>query len=178
MPKAKKEIFEFEGVLQATDTSLWYQGIYVPDEIVQHFKEKKVKRFIATIINVKHSWHCAMMAKGDGRYFIMFSKPLIKEQKLDLGEAYQMTIEKDTSKYGMAMPEELGELLKQDPDGDKYFHALSAGKQRSLIHMVATPKTSRTRLNKALAIIDYLKVFGGKLDFKDLMRHIKEFGRI
>jgi uncharacterized protein YdeI (YjbR/CyaY-like superfamily) len=75
----------------------------------------------------------------------------------------------------MPMPEELEELLLQDPEGDMYFHELTPGKQRNLIYMVSKPKGVDTRIKKALVIVQHLKEVKGQLDFKMLNEAYKRW---
>ena len=66
------------------------------------------------------------------------------------------------------MPEETSELMAIDEEGDKLFHALTQGKQRSLLYIIGKPKRSETRLQKAVVVLEHLKTWNGKLDFKQL----------
>ena len=107
-------------------------------------------------------------------YFININKAIRDKLKLREGMPVEAALRKDNSEYGLPMPEELAELLAQDEEGDQYFHALSAGKQRTLLYIVGQPKTSDTRLRRALVVVDFLKVHSGKLDFKALYLALKE----
>ena len=73
------------------------------------------------------------------------------------------------------MPEELEELLKQDLEADKYFHALTPGKQRSLLFLVGKPKSPAIRLNKALGVAEYLKSRQGKVDLREVQVFMRTF---
>lgn len=114
------------------------------------------------------------MPWGEGSYIMVNKK--VREQ-LGLKEGDQVTLElmKDTSEYGMPMPESLQVMLDQDEIGSEYFHALTPGKQRSLIYLVSKVKNIDKQINKALAILDHLKDVNGQLDFKLLTDKIKEY---
>ena len=115
------------------------------------------------------------MPDGKGDYFININKERRKQLGLQLGDTVTATIENDESKYGMPMPEVMEVLLAQDEEANKYFHELTAGKQRSLLHIIGKPKTESTRLRKAIVITEYLKTNRGKLDFKELQIAFKEY---
>ena len=66
-------------------------------------------------------------------------------------------------------------LLSQDLEGSDYFHKLTKGKQRSLIHIVGKVKNIDSQLAKGLAIMHHLKEAQGELDFKRLNVLIKEY---
>ena len=65
-------------------------------------------------------------------------------------------------------------LLLVDEGGSHFFHQLTAGKQRSLLHVIGKPKSSAIRLKKAVIVLDFLKINNGKLDFKLLNIAFKE----
>lgn len=163
----------FSGKAARMDSNVWSVFVDVPDDIVQDFKALKIKRFICTY-NDKVSKHCAILSHGDGRYFVMLNKEECKKLGADIGSEVEVHLKADTSKYGMPMPDEMAELLRQDPDADTFFHSLSPGKQRSILFIVGKPKGSDTRLRKAIAICEYLKSVEGKLDFREMNQAIKD----
>ena len=73
----------------------------------------------------------------------------------------------------MPMPEEMAELIRQDPEGDILFHTLSPGKQRSLLYMIGKPKSTDIRLRKAILVMEYLKYCGAKFDQKEMAEFMK-----
>jgi len=154
------------------DNPLWGFHFMIPIQIAQLYITKKDKRVICQI-NGEFKFHCALMSDGKGEFFIMINKQNIKKQKLIQGQIVELILEKDNTKYGMKMPEELSELLLIDERGNDLFHKLTPGKQRALIHIVAKNKRIETRINKALAIVNYLKFCEGNLDFKELNTAIK-----
>ena len=113
------------------------------------------------------------MPGSNGQYFINVNKDHQKGLKIQPGDDLSVSLVPDESEYGLPMPEELAELMKQDPEGDKIFHQLSRGKQRTLLHLIGKPKSAEIRLRKAITIINYLKEGNGKLDFKELNEAIK-----
>ena len=162
--------------LERFDSDLWMFHIMIPDDIVQPFLQEGHKRVVCEIEGLE-SFHCALMPKGDGQYFINLNKERRKKLGLHLGAEINVQLKIDQSKYGLPMPEELGELLKMDEEGNYIFHQLTPGKQRTLIHIVGKHKRSETRLRKAVVIVDYLKAVQGKLDFKELNEAFKQSNR-
>jgi hypothetical protein len=163
---------KFTVQLENFDSDLWHFHILVPDLVLQPFLDANQKRVICKIDGLE-AFHCALMPKGDGQYFININKERRKKLGLVLGAQIQAQIKTDDSKYGLPICEELEELLKMDDEGSDLFHALSLGKQRTLIHLASSPKRSETRLKKAVIIIEYLKSSEGHLDFKALHEAFK-----
>lgn len=164
----------FNSIIGKKDsTLLWDYRILIPEPIAQDFLNAKIKRVICTLNNTI-SFHCAIMPSGDGSHFLLVNKENRKKLKLSAGDDIKVKLEEDTSKYGMALPEEMEELLLMDEEGSQAFHSLTAGKQRSLLYIIGKPKSSDIRLKKAVVVLDYLKMTGGKLDFKELNEAFKQ----
>lgn len=166
MPKRIESRFEF-----FDDSNLWGGHVPLERETVKEFLEGD-KRVLCTL-NGKLTIHAALLSDGNGAYYILINKERAKKLGLQRGSPLLVELEKDTSKYGMEMPEEFEVLLEQDEEASAVFEALSPGKQRNLIHIVSVPKSSDIRLRKALAIVNYIKSTQGEIDFKDLYEALK-----
>lgn len=163
----------FTAPLERFASDLWHFHVKVPPHIADALVQGTDRRVIATF-NGQVRVHCALMPAGDRGWFLNLNKQLRKKLGLTIGDAVHVELEKDDSPYGMPLPEELAELLRQDDAGSHYFHSLTPGKQRSLIHIVSKYKRPETRLHKAIVIIEFLKANRGRLDFKALMQAFKE----
>ncbi|MDX1667603.1 MAG: YdeI/OmpD-associated family protein [Saprospiraceae bacterium] len=168
---------EYTTQLKKFDSNLWDYYIDVPDDMVQSLLEDSDDRRVICTLNGREEFHCALMPKGDGTYFINVNKERRKKLHLRAGSQLSVKLKKDESEYGLPMPEELEELLELDDKGSRLFHALTPGKQRSLIHMVGKLKRTDSRIRKAVAIVDYLKASGGELDYKELNQAFKDANR-
>lgn len=169
---------KFKGFLSSFDehSLSWEKHIVIPDAVfVEMLKTATDKRIICTINN-SVTYHCAMMPKGSFHY-ILVNNELCKKLKLQLNDEVAVEIIKDDSKYGMNISEELEEVLFSDPEGSLLFHQLTAGKQRSLIHIVNKFKNSQTKIEKSFVILEHLKKQKGVLDFKKLNDDFKEFAQ-
>jgi hypothetical protein len=166
----------FHSVIAQKDGKVWGLHLMVPDAVVQDFKDANAKRVLCSINNATPI-HAGLMSAGDGRYFITLNKAWCKKHNLLPQEPVQVQLETDTSKYGMEMPEELAEFIRQEPEVDQYFHQLTPGKQRNLIHVVNSVKSPEIRLRKAWVISEHLKMQGGEIDYKALQMEMKEANR-
>jgi len=164
----EEEQKHFKGIVEDSAGAVYSYHVMVPETISENFLKQNIKRLICTI-NQNYSWHGALMPKGGGRYYILLNAEIRKKQSLKLGSEVRIDLKPDNSKYGMPMPDEMQELLHQDPEGEQFFHQLTLGKQRSLLHLIGKPKSSQKRLEKALIILEHLKNQNGKLDFKILL---------
>ncbi|MEQ6166757.1 YdeI/OmpD-associated family protein [Ekhidna sp. MALMAid0563] len=166
MKKFKAPILKFE-------SDLWSYYVAIPKEIGNQFIEGDDRRIICTI-NHTDPIHSALMPKGE-IYSVYVKKEFMKKHHLQEGDQIDVKLEKDHSEYGMPIPESFQVLLDQDTEGSMYFHKLTKGKQRNLIHIVGKVKNVDSQLAKGLAIMHHLKEAGGELDFKRLNVLIKEY---
>lgn len=111
-----------------------------------------------------------------GTFTIGVAKPRREKLGLIEGDIVAVRLESDTSKYGAPMPRELAEVLRQDPEGDRWFHALTAGKQRNMIYMIGYVKNSDRRIYLSFVLVEHLKQNGGKIIDAKLYSEIKERG--
>lgn len=166
--------FSFQAKVEQFNNQLWDWYFLVPEEISDYFMHEQKTRRVICIFNEVQTKHCALMSDGNGLYYINLNKDDKKALKIQLGDLLKITIEKDTSKYGYPVAPEMKELLDIDPEGSDFFHQLTPGKQRSLLHIIGQPKRSETRLKRAIAILDYLKDNQGQLNFRELNQALKD----
>lgn len=164
----------FTAILDKFDSNLWGHHILVPDIIANQFITEGNNRRVVCTLNNALEFQCALMPMGEGGFFININKKIRDSLKLKVGMQVQATLRKDESQYGLPMPEELEELLKMDEEGNSFFHALTPGKQRTLLYIAGNAKSSDKRISRAIAIVEHLKANQGKIDFKMLNQALKE----
>ncbi|MDX5348661.1 MAG: YdeI/OmpD-associated family protein [Hymenobacteraceae bacterium] len=138
-------------------------------EIIEKMGGKMKMRLLCTI-NEQLTFQCGLVALGNGSAYITINNQRMKKMKLRQGDEVQVKLEKDESKYGMEVPEELEELLKQDAEGLRRFELLPPGKQRYIIHYVSGVKNSQKRIDRAILLIENLKRLPeGKEEFREML---------
>ena len=162
----------FDTILDRFDSNLWHFHIVVPKNVAEKFTRKKATRVVCTL-NKKASFQCAILSAGSGTYFINVNKKIRDALKIKEGSKVSASLTEDESAYGLPMPEELQEVLLQDETGNKIFHQLTPGKQRTLLYIVSVPKSVDSRIKRALVIMEHLQQTKGKIDYKELNRMIK-----
>lgn len=162
----------FKGEVRKFETGLWSFHIIVPQEIYDVLTSDGKKRIICHLED-NPSFHAGFMPDGKGQWFIKLNKEKMIAFNLELGQEVKVKLEKDLSKYGMAVPEEFMAVLESDEEGAHYFEALTDGKKRSLIYASSTVKDPDKRITRALVILDHLKANEGLLDFKALNEAFK-----
>ncbi len=163
---------KFKTTLTKSPVESGWHFLIVSKEITGKFGfEGKFKRVVCSI-NGSEGFQCALLPWGEGFYIIVNKK---KRDALGIvaGDTVDVVLEKDESKYGLPMPEEFEEVLKQDPDGDRLFHGLTAGKQRSILYLLSRSKDIDTRIHHALIVVEHLKENDGKIVDSKLVEEIK-----
>jgi hypothetical protein len=108
-----------------------------------------------------------------GEFFILVNKQKRTKLRIEPGDTVAVELVRDESQNGLPMPEELREVLNQDPDGDRHFHALTPGKQRSLIYHVSNIKDIDRRIHACLIVVEHIKRNEGKIDGERLYEELK-----
>jgi len=164
---------EFTARLDNFNTRLWTFHVKVPKDIAMHFHEMGYKRVVATLNNMV-TFQCAIMSAGDGVYFINVNKKIRDQLKLKEGSRINVQLAKDESDYGLPFPDEFKELLDQDKEGNKLFHALTPGKQRNMIYVVNQVKNVDLRIHRSLVMIEHLKKNKGRINFRELYEELRK----
>ncbi len=168
----EEHIFHFTSALELSTNKLWGAHFVVPDIIAQVFVSNDVRRVVCTL-NEKITYQCALLPKGDGSFLITVNKKTRDTLGLKAGSPVQVSLRKDESEYGLPMPEEMAEVLAQDADGDRLFHALTPGKIRTLLYIVGQVKDPDKRIGRAFAIVEHLKTNEGKINYRQLNEAMK-----
>lgn len=171
MPKHQR--FSFDSTIDRFNNNLYDLYFSVPEEIWEYFIKERDTRRVICKFNETVIKHCALQPDGNGQYYLLLNKDDQKQLKVSYNDPIHVDIEEDTSKYGYPIAPEMEELLIQDPEGSEFFHSLTPGKQRGLLHIIGKPKTSDTRLKKAFVVLEYLKENQGNLDYKELNQAFK-----
>ena len=162
MPAA--ESVKLESVLETTDSESVWHVLRVPKAAVAHFGFKGNLRRVICTLNGVETYNCSLFP-SQGDYFLTISKQLRKRLGIVLGDTVVVELKKDESKYGMPMPKEFAEVIRQDPEADALFNKLSPGDQRLMLKLIVFVKNSDRRIARALAGVELLKQMSGKFDY-------------
>ncbi len=121
-------------------------------------------------INHTDAFQCGLVALGEGAAYISINTKRMKQLGLKEGDMVHVALQKDTSEFGMEMPDALAVLLEQDDRGMLCFQHLTAGKQRYVIQYVSTVKNPQLRVDRAIMLIENLKKYPlGKASFRQIL---------
>ena len=155
---------KFRSHLELTDSDPPWHIVRVPRVKVANFGFKGNLRRVICSLNGATAYNCSLFpSKGD--YFLTISKKLRKELGVAVGDVITVELSKDESKFGMPMPEEFAEILRQDAEAAVLFNALKPGDQRLMLKLIVFVKDIDRRIARSLAGIELLKYSGGKFDY-------------
>lgn len=171
MPARNK--LQFTSTLEKSENKLWGCHFEVPKSIAEKLIQGKSRRVVC-MLNGSVEYQCALLPHGNGTFVITVNKMLRDSLKLSFGMDVQVSLRKDESKYGLPMPEELEELFRQDKGAKLLFHALTAGKQRTLLYIIGSAKDPDGRVSRAIIITKHLKTNDGTINYKQLYQAMKK----
>jgi hypothetical protein len=169
-------MIEIQTTLEQVGSDLWEYVFRVENSIAQQFITGDERRVVCTV-NGKVRYHAALLHDGLGGFMVLVNQSRRKQLGLHAGDRLTVTLEKDTSEYGMPMSDELREVLDQDSEADALFHRLTPGKQRTLIYWTDNVKNPDIRIRRALVMTAHLVAQRGTVDFKQMNEELKAANR-
>jgi hypothetical protein len=173
MPKAvtPQKSQRLKCLLTNSADSGWH-FLIVKKAVVKKFGFEDKFRRVMCSIEGSEAFHCALLPSRD-EFYIIVNKKRREALGLVAGKRFDVLLEKDESEYGLPMPEEVREVLNQDPEGDRLFHELTPGKQRSMLYWLSRTKDVDRRIHETLIFMEHLKNNDGKIDNKKLQQELK-----
>lgn len=176
VPKKKSSTqrwHSFHSPVELSTNRLWGAHVEVPRDVVAALTVDGSKRVVFSVNDSPEIQRALLPQKG-GRHVLTLNKPMRDRLRLKSGMRVSVRVRKDESTYGLPMPEEFEELLRQDKDGDRIFHALTRGKQRTLLYIIDSAKDVGKRLDRANVILRHLKANKGNILYRKLGEEMKK----
>ena len=166
---SKSKPITYQTRVQRLDSMNGMHYLEVPAYVIQELGGKISVRLHCTV-NGQLTFPCGPVALGEGKGCISLNKKRMQELGVKYKQEVTVSLIKDSSKYGMEMPEELRELLKQDTEGATRFKLLPPGKQRYVIYYVNQVKDAQRKIERAIKLIENLKKTNiGKESFREML---------
>lgn len=163
---------KFKTTLEKYPGGSGWHYISVEASVGERFEKKNGSRRVVCKINNAEEFQCALIP-WEGIFTVIVNKAKRDKLKIVAGDKITVELMQDESKYGLPMPEELQEVLNQDPEGDDIFHSLTPGKQRSMLYFIGKIKDIDKRIHTALVFLEHLKKNDGKVIYEDLQAELK-----
>lgn len=170
------ERFQFVSTLEQSTNRLWGSHVRVPGRIAAQLIDRQSRRVVCALNNAAE-YQCAILRAGNA-FVISVNKQLRDKLRLAYGMEVRVSLRRDSSKYGLPFPEELHELFRQVPEGKVLFHALTPGRQRTLLYIIGSAKDTEQRAKRSATVLRHLKANRGKINYKELSSSLKEPRRL
>jgi hypothetical protein len=141
--------------------------------VASSFRDGRSRRVLCRL-NTLDERQCALLPIGNESFVVTVNRTQLKALGLDVGATVRVTLRKDESVYGLPVPQELTELFRQDTEGKRLFHALSRGRQRTLLYIVGKANTPDDRASRAVIVIQHLIENAGVIDYRKLSVRLKQ----
>ncbi len=169
----RAKLLHFTATLEESHNKLWGSHVRVPDSIARRLIDPKSRRVIRTL-NGSPEHQCALLPFGKGVFVLSVNRQWCHALNLGIGSKVRVGLRKDESKYGLPLPEELEELFRQDKEGSRLFHALTTGRQRTLLYIIGKAKTPEGRAWSASIVLRHLRESGGRIHYRQLDQALKK----
>lgn len=134
-----------------------YYSLLLPNNIIKPFLDKGLKRVkVKATFQENELWFHGAIQKRNGKHYMMFGKRYQKELGVFPNDYFQLQFFKDTSKYGVEVPEEFETVMMSDYEAYQLFESLTDGKKRGLIYAIARYKNPQTRIDITLLLCENL----------------------
>ena len=162
----------FTAILEKSTNKLWGSLLRVPQRVAEKLVSRGSRRVLRTL-NGSEPHQCALLPYGEGTFVLSVNKKWCDTLQLEIGSAVKITLQQDESKYGLPVPAELSELFRQDREGNRLFHSLTPGRQRTLLYIVGSARDAETRAWRASLVIRHLRENRGKVQYRQLYQSLK-----
>lgn len=125
------------------ERKLAYSVILLPDALRQDLPFDNYPRLRVEGELNGHSFNGAWQPAGNGRYFLMVPKQIIKADGLSVGDDVEMRFN-IADQNDVDVPPALASALRGQPELLEKWNQLTAGKQRGFAHRVASAKVTST----------------------------------
>lgn len=148
--------------------------VEIPLAALEYFSTPETKNIysqrLMISLNGGAPWHGGVVSLGNQTGYISVKGKILKDLKVHEEDVVQVTLTEDTSEYGMEVPEEFTEVLRQDPEAEERFLALPMGKRRYIIYYIQQVKSSVKRIERSWFLMNNLKKLPlGKEEFRGML---------
>lgn len=171
-PNRKDGAVAFTSHLRRSTNKLWSAHVYVPPDVASRLTSAGSRRVVCTL-NGTATFTCALVAYRRGEWVVAVNRTLQRTLGLSLDDKVRVSLASDPSEYGHAMPAELAEGLKQDPEARALFRALTLGRQRTLLYIVSAVKDPAKRALRSAVILRHLRQNDGVLRYRQLAEQLR-----
>jgi hypothetical protein len=134
--------------------------VEIPFNILTFFSNPEMKNIynqrLMISINNCDLWHGGVVSLGNQTGYISIKGKILKDLGVHLDDEVDVYLTEDRSEYGMPFPDEVKEVLAQNPIYETFFYSLSMGKRRYVLYYVDQVKNVDKRIERAYFMLEKL----------------------
>ncbi len=134
--------------------------VEIPFDVLTFFSDAETKNIYnqRLMISINHCdlWHGGVVSLGNQTGYISIKGKILKDLGVHLDDEVYVYLTEDLSEYGMPFPDEVKEVLAQNPSYEKFFFSLSMGKRRYVLYYVDQVKNVDKRIERAYFMLEKL----------------------
>jgi hypothetical protein len=134
--------------------------VEIPFDILTFFSDAETKNIynqrLMISINNCDLLHGGVVSLGNQTGYISIKGKILKDLGVHLDDEVDVYLTEDLSEYGMPFPDEVKEVLAQNPSYEKFFYSLSMGKRRYVLYYVDQVKNVDKRIERAYFMLEKL----------------------
>jgi hypothetical protein len=138
--------YEFEALLVKPDAAGAWTYLTVPFDAEQHFGSKSRIMVMGTINGIDYKG--TLMPHGNGEHYMVVNKTLQEAAKVAAGSVASVTMERDTEKRMVIVPEDLVQELTANPEAEAVFNKFSYSCQKEYVDWIISAKKAETRQSR------------------------------
>ena len=147
----KKE-HKFTAVIQDAGKGGAY--VVVPFDVEQVFGKKRVK-VKATIDG--HPYRGSLVRMGGSEHILGVLKKIRTEIGKTYGDEVTILVAEDTTPREVTIPQDLQDVLKRNPEAEKFFNQLSYTHRKEYVRWIEDAKRAQTRQRRLERTVEMLK---------------------
>jgi Bacteriocin-protection, YdeI or OmpD-Associated/Domain of unknown function (DUF1905) len=141
---------KFTARLEASTVGTGGHWVVVPDAVMSELTDKARAEVKATFNGVPYR---GSVVKYSGAYVLGVTKAIMTQAGLSTGDTVQVSIEPDTEKRTVTIPDDLADALKANPKLQSTWDALSYTRRKEKAQSLTEAKRPETRSRRLDAIL-------------------------
>ena len=149
------ELWEFEATIEYHDFGrIGYAVVYLPEDLQTKMPFDRYPR-LRVDAEVAELPVDGAFQPGQGKYYLILSKRLLKQAGLVLGDSVNVNF-RIADQDAVIVPDELEIALQSNPTAKTKWETLTPGKRRGLAHRVSSARTATTKEKRVAEVISTL----------------------
>jgi Domain of unknown function (DUF1905)/Bacteriocin-protection, YdeI or OmpD-Associated len=145
---------EFQAKLMSKGPGGAWTYLSVPFDVQDAFGSKSRVSVKGTING--HPFYNSLMPEGDGTHSMMVNKQLQAAAKARAGDSVQVSLEVDTSRRKVEVPQDLRHALRAGTEAASFFNGLTFSQKNEYVDWISSARQSTTRANRIKRAIEML----------------------